>query len=439
MAKSNKVDVAQVFLWNQEVGAIAWDENRQCGVFEYTSSFARSGLEVSPLQMPVIPGRLYQFPQLNNNTFQGLPGLLADSLPDRFGNLLINKWLTQQGRSISDFSPIERLCYMGSRSMGALEFKPALSRKRKSSFPVEVAGLVELVNEIMQARENLTTNLMSNRDEALEAILRVGTSAGGARPKAVIAYNPTTEEVRSGQLDIPPGFEAWLLKFDGVKDKHFSTPQGYGRVEYAYFRMARQAGIEMEDCRLLSDHEGRSHFMTRRFDRLPGNEKKHMHSLCGIAHYDFNFPGAYSYEQALEVIRRLSMGQDKANQLYRRMVFNVLARNQDDHTRNISFIMDKSGEWTLAPAYDMVWSYNPKGDWTSTHQMSINGKRDHFEINDLLAVAKSADIKQAKELLHDVAKAIIHWPDFAREASVPKELAKKIQASQRLDLIDKLV
>ncbi len=435
MAKKKKVEVASVMLWGKEVGSVAWDETRGVGVFEYTGAFAGSGLEISPLRMPLASGRLYQFPELNRSTFQGLPGLLADSLPDHFGNTLINQWLARQGRSPEDFSPVERLCYMGTRAMGALEFAPALMGKAKDNPPLEVEELVALANEIMQSKGELSANFMKGREKALDMILRVGTSAGGARAKAVIAFNPVTEEVRSGQLDMPSGFEPWLLKFDGVSDNQFNQPQGYGRIEYAYYRMAKSAGVEMEDCRLLPDREGRAHFMTRRFDRSAGNEKMHMQSLCGLGHYDFNQAGAYGYEAAFEMMRILGMGYDRFTQLYRRMVFNVLARNQDDHTRNLSFLMDRNGVWDLAPAYDVMWSYDPKSKWVSRYQMSINGRLDAFTVEDLLAVAENAGVKKAKDILHKVGEAVAHWPDFAAEASVPDEFMAPISESHRLDLV----
>lgn len=434
MAKYKKVTVASIHLWNREVGAIAWNEDGEYGTFEYTPEFARTGLEVSPIKMPLAAGRYYQFPELNRATFQGLPGLLADALPDRFGNLLIDQWLARQGRSIRDFSPVERLCYMGTRAMGALEFRPALLGKKGKDAPVEVAELVQLANEILRAKGELSASFMDDREEALETILRVGTSAGGARAKAVIAFNPATEEVRSGQVDLPAGFEPWLLKFDGVTGDQFVTPEGYGRVEYAYHRMARRAGIDMEDCRLLPDRAGRTHFMTRRFDRPARNRKLHLASLTGLAHMDFNRPGAHSYEDAFAVMRQLGLGYDVAAQMYRRLVYNVLARNQDDHPRNISFLMNEQGEWSLSPAYDMTWSYNPRGEWTASHQMTLNGKRDNFTREDLLAVAENAGVRKPHDIIHQVGSAVAAWEEFAAEASVPPAMIPPIAQSHRLEL-----
>lgn len=433
MAALKKVNVANVELWDATVGAIAWDEERRLGSFEYDEAFRRSGLEVSPLTMPLDRAGVFAFPGLNRETFQGLPGLLADALPDRFGNALINLWLRRHGRSPQDFSPVERLCYMGSRGMGALMFRPALARPQRAALPLEVEELVELANEILRSRGELSTDLSRNRAEALETIIRVGTSAGGARAKAVIALNPETGEVRSGQLDIPEGFEPWLLKFDGVEDDHLSDPKGFGLVEYAYYRMATKAGIEMAPCRLLREGN-RAHFLTRRFDRGPNGERIHMQSLCGLAHYDFNMAGAYGYEDAFATARRLRLGHEAIRQLYRRMVFNVIARNQDDHTRNISFLMDREGRWYLAPAYDMVWSYNPRGTWTSRHQMRVNGKQDSFDREDLLAAARNAGVKDAEEIIHEVATAVATWMEFAAESGVRDELAAEIARSHRLGL-----
>ena len=383
--------------------------------------------------------RVYVFPDLPQRTFHGLPGLLADSLPDRFGNALIDAWLATQGRTPDSFNAVERLCYIGARGMGALEFAPAIGPKPQQAKKIEIDALVKLASEVLSHRKNLKTTFASaSRKNALNDILRVGTSAGGARAKAVIAWNRETNEVRSGQIAAGKGFDYWLLKFDGVtgnKDKELEDPKGYGAIEYAYYLMAKAAGITMSECRLLEEN-GRRHFMTRRFDRLDGGEKLHMQSLCALAHFDFNNAGAYAYEQALLVIRQLNLPMAAVEEQFRRMAFNIIARNQDDHVKNIAFLMDKAGRWSLAPAFDVTYSYNPAGDWTARHQMTMNGKRDGFTLADFRACAKSALMKRgrAEAIVEEVRAAVAKWPDYAEQAKVMNEWRKQIQHHLRLDL-----
>ena len=358
--------IAKVQLWGRTIGAVSLEEGRNVAAFEYDSQFARSGIQLSPLVMP-LSGQVHQFPELPRNTFHGLPGLLADSLPDKFGNALIDAWLATQGRSPESFSAVERLCYTGTRGMGALEFAPVLGPKQRKASKLEVDALVRLAGEVLTYRGELQGHLhAAGKAKALRDILTVGTSAGGARAKAVIAWNPQTHEVRSGQIAAGDGFEYWLLKFDGVdgnRDKERDDPKGYGAVEFAYHRMAEAAGITMSECRLLEEN-GRRHFMTRRFDRLAGGQKLHLQSLCALAHFDFNQAGAYGYEQALLAIRRLQLPMAAVEEQFRRMVFNLVARNQDDHVKNIAFLMNPLGEWSLAPAFDVTYSFNPAGAWT---------------------------------------------------------------------------
>ena len=433
-ARIRKVTVATVRLWEQQVGAVAWDEPRGLGRFEYHPAFVRRGLPVAPLMMP-LGSAIFDFPALNRETFHGLPGLLADSLPDRYGNRLIDVWLERQGRAPGDFTPVERLCYMSTRAMGALEFKPALGPATGKSMPIEVAELTQLAAEILRHRTDWAVHLKGAKAEALNAIIRVGTSAGGNRAKAVVAWNPQTQEVRSGQAPAPPGFEPWILKFDGVNDVTLGDPKGFGRIEYAYHQMAVAAGIEMTECRLLEE-SGRAHFMTRRFDRDIQGGKIHMQSLCALRHYDFNAAGEYGYEQAFSVIQRLNLGHEIMREMYRRMAFNVVARNQDDHTRNIAFLMDQNGQWRLSPAFDVIWSYNPSGSCTNRHQMSINGKRDEFTRADLLAVAENFGIKDGADLIEQVTTAVSDWPRFAKEAGVGNDQRKAIGRTHRSQLAD---
>lgn len=426
---------AEVNLWGTTIGAVSWDASQEIAYFQYSPSFVCSGIQLSPLMMP-LSNEIYSFPALSQQTFQGLPGLLADSLPDKFGNALIDQWLVRQGRTKESFNPVERLCYIGSRGMGGLEFFPAIGDKPKRSKKIELDILVALASEILTKREKLSTSFDDDeREEAMRDILRVGTSAGGARAKAIIAWNAETNEVRSGQVNAGDGFSYWLLKFDGVsnnKDKELNDPKGYGLIEYAYYKMALDAGIEMNECRILNEN-GRHHFMTRRFDRTPSGEKIHMQSLCALQHYDFNAAGAYSYEQALRTILELDLSKDSLEEQFRRMVFNVLGRNQDDHVKNIAFLMNKAGQWRLSPAFDVTYSYNPDGQWTSQHQMTINGKRDDFELDDLVQCAKTAFItkKRALDIIGEVAHAVSRWPEHAAIANVPLKTVKEVQSNLR--------
>ncbi|MBU1168631.1 MAG: type II toxin-antitoxin system HipA family toxin [Proteobacteria bacterium] len=430
-----KVDTAVVRLWGDVVGAVAWLEDGQYGVFEYDSEFVKKGLDISPIHMGLRDAmqgdRTFHFPGLKRETFLGLPGLLADSLPDKFGNSIIDAWLMRQGREKNSFSPVERLCYTGSRGMGALEFEPSVNRQFDMHVSVEVANLVTLAQQIMAERRRLDVSLgpvdRENAD-ALMDIIRVGTSAGGARPKAIIAMN-RENHIISGQGDVPEGYDYWILKFDGVDDLELGEPRGFGRIEYAYYLMAKKAGIAMSECRLLEEN-GRAHFLTQRFDRRPG-EKRHLQSLCGLAHYDFNMAGAFSYEQAFSIMRKLRLSKADAVQQFRRMVFNVMARNQDDHTKNIAFLMGHDGVWRLSPAFDVTYSHNPAGKWTSMHQMSIHGKRDDFTLDDLVAVAESISISNSTLIIREILDAVATWPQCAREAGVLEPVIRQIAATHR--------
>lgn len=429
------ITLAEVRLWGRTIGAVSLAEDEDVASFQYDPAFINSGIQLSPLVMPLAP-RVYRFPELDRSTFHGLPGLLADSLPDKFGNALINAWLASQGRSPASFNAVERLCYTGSRGMGALEFVPMTGPRLQEGREVNIDALVELASHVLSNRNDLHATFGDDDTAALKDILRVGTSAGGARAKAIIAWNPTTNEVRSGQVDAGSGFEYWLLKFDGVsgnRDKELDDPQGYGAIEYAYYLMARAAGIEMNDCRLLAEG-GRRHFMTRRFDRQPDGSKLHMQSLCALAHFDFNQAGAHSYEQALQVIRQLGLPMQAREEQFRRMVFNIVGRNQDDHVKNIAFLMDKRGQWSLSPGFDITYSYNPQGAWTATHQMTLNGKRDGFTREDVNACASIAGLKRgrADTMLEEVCQVVSRWPTFAEQAGVAESWIEQVKKHHRL-------
>lgn len=415
-----------------------WDPAQAVASYEYDPRFLASGIELAPLSMPLGPG-VWSFPQLSRSTFKGLPGLLADSLPDTFGTALIDAWLVRNGRSVDDFTPVERLCYVGHRGMGALEFVPAIDTGPSENSPLEIAQLVSLAQRAISPKATLAVKTGAGGDlpdaEDLTEIIRVGTSAGGARAKAVIAWNEDTGEIRSGQLDQPDGFTHWLLKFDGVegnRDKELADPLGYGRIEHAYALMANETGISVPRTRLLEE-QGRAHFMTERFDRVEGR-RLHLQTLTALAHYDFNMAGAHSYEQALHVMRRLGLSNADLVEQFRRAVFNVVARNQEDHTKNISFLMNRRGEWSLSPAYDITYAYNPRGEWTSSHQMTLNGKRDGFTRDDIATLATATDLSEREGLriLDETCEVVGLWPSFASRAGVDENTVDAISKTLRL-------
>ncbi|WP_290051484.1 type II toxin-antitoxin system HipA family toxin [uncultured Muribaculum sp.] len=425
------VDIARVNLYGQPVGTFRWDNNRQLAHFEYAESFIGKGLEPSPILMPVRQGRIYSFSDIGRETFKGLPGMLADSLPDTYGRALFDRWLALTGRSSGN--AVETLCFLGKRCMGALEFEPAMDAPYSPDVRIELDSLVEVTSEALSEKEEFGANLEEDKKAAIAEIVRLGTSAGGQRAKAIIAYNPLTGEVRSGQIEAPEGFDYYLIKLDGVTaEAGFRETQNFGRLEYSFYRLVKECGIKMSDCSLIEENE-RAHFLTKRFDRQDG-KKIHMQTLCGIAHYDYRNPRSYSYEQAFNVMRALRLPYSQAQEMYRRMVFNVVIRNQDDHTKNISFLMDRQGKWTLSPAYDMGFAYNPKGGWTAQHQMSINGKFDDITRQDLLEFAKRNNIKEATEIIDRIAEVSSRWPLLARECEVPQPMIEAIMPNLKLSI-----
>ncbi len=427
--------VANVDIWGKFVGAVLWDQQSGIASFEYDPSFLRNNWDISPLTMPISEasnGKIFRFPELPEKTYYGLPGLLADSLPDRFGNQLIDLWLATQGREPGSMNPVERLCYMGKRGMGALEFRPATRIEKGDSNILEVSELVNLAQSAVNRKSDLTTNLSNDEAHALLDIIRVGTSAGGARAKAVIAINKHNT-VRSGQLDVPEGYSHWLIKLDGVSDEELGKPKGHGRIEFAYYKMALDCGIIMSESRLLEEN-GRAHFMTRRFDRLEHNKKLHMQTLCGLCHFDYNNPNAYSYEQAFQAMRSLRLPYSDAEQLFRRMIFNVIGSNNDDHTKNISFLMNETGQWSLSPAYDLTFAYNHSNLWLSQHQLSINNKRRDITRNDLLSLAAQMNVKKVNEIIENVRDVISKWNDYASNSGIAGSQIKAIGATHLLNI-----
>ena len=417
------VDVARVKMFGIPVGTFRWDERYEVAQFEYERSFVGRGLEPSPLMMPVREGRVYSFANLNRETFMGLPGMLADSLPDTYGRALFDRWLSLTGHTSSN--PIETLCFLGKRCMGALEFEPAIDISFNQNQLFEIESLVDVARDALKEKATFDTNLADATKAAIAEILRLGTSAGGQRAKAIIAYNKTTGEVRSGQLEAPDGFDYYLIKLDGVTARAgFRETENYGRLEYSFYKLAKNCGIEMTECSLIEEN-GRAHFLTQRFDRENG-KKIHMQTLSALAHYDFRLLRGYSYEQAFNVMRSLRLPYSAAKEMFRRMVFNVVVRNQDDHTKNISFLMGEDGRWRLSPAYDMGYAYNPNGGWTSMHQMSIAGKFDDITKEDLLSFAKANNIKDANDVISEVLDGVASWPAIAKECGVPSEMIEKI-------------
>ncbi len=426
--KSNsykKVERIDVYLWGKFVGATAFDPKLGYYVFAYDKSFGKSGIEVAPLHMPLNDNEeVYVFTDLPKETYKRLPAMLADSLPDDFGNALIDRYMADKGISHKQITPLDRLAYMGNRSMGALEFKPAHGPKNTKPTAIIINKLVT------EARRAIKGALDGNyaTDAALRNIIEVGTSAGGARAKAVIAWNPETQKIQSGQVNAEEGFEHWLLKFDGMGiDKELGLSQQYGRIEYAYYLMATQAGITMSKSRLLEEN-GRAHFMTKRFDRGEKNIKHHIQTLCAMNHIDYKMKSTNSYEQLLITLNELALSHNAYVETFRRMIFNIMGRNCDDHSKNFSFILKEGSSWELAPAYDVTFAHNLKGEWTNQHLMSVNGKYKNFTADDIFTVADRFGVGEAKQLITEVREAIKSWPIFAKEAGLDNKESKRIKS-----------
>lgn len=426
------VNQIHVYLWGKLVGAVALDPILGYYAFAYDKTFGRSGIEVAPLQMPLNDNEeVFVFTDLPQATYKRLPALLADSLPDDFGNALIDRYMAEKGISREQITPLDRLAYMGNRAMGALEFKPVRGPKKKHATAIEMRTLV------MEARQAVTGILHGDDDAsaALRNIIEVGTSAGGARAKAVIAWNPSTHEIHSDQVDTEAGFEHWLLKFDGMgADRELGESQHYGRIEYAYYLMARHAGITMTESRLLEEN-GRAHFMTKRFDRDANNVKYHLQSLCAMNHLDYKKKATNSYEQLLMTLGALRLPHESYVEVCRRMIFNVMGRNCDDHSKNFSFILKEGSDWALSPAYDITFAHNPNGEWTHQHLMSVNGKFKEITVQDIMAVADRFGVGEVRQLMKAVSEAIGLWPAFAKKAGVPQADIDRIQGLHRVLLI----
>jgi serine/threonine-protein kinase HipA len=426
------VSVIEVRIWGQRVGAVALDERLGYYAFAYEPAWRRAGIELAPLTLPLGDRRsVFLFPSLPDATFHRLPGMLADALPDDFGNALIDAWMAEHGFEKSQVTPLDRLAYMGKRGVGALEFKPTRGSHSESAAPLEMKSLVENARKLVEG--NLAID--AHARAAIANIIQVGTSAGGARAKAVIAWNPRTNTIRSGQFDAAEGFEHWLLKFDGVgKYPELGAAADYGRIEYAYHLMAKAAGVDMSECRLLEENS-RAHFMTRRFDREVRDGKTikhHVQTLCAMDHLDFKQRGTHSYAQLFMAVARLHLEDRALQQVFRRMAFNVMARNCDDHTKNFAFRLKQGGGWELALAYDVTHAYNPRGEWTYQHLMSVNGKFNEIGREDLLVEAERFSVSRPASLLQDVRSALENWPAFSTEAGLSHSTADRVSADFRL-------
>lgn len=429
------MNTAYVKIWGKLAGAVAWTDSTGLATFEFDTTFKNLNWDLAPLQMPVNSDKSsFSFPALRKkaepalDTFKGLPGLLADALPDRYGNELINLWLAQQGRPANSMNPVEMLCFIGTRGMGALEFEPTTLKESKRTFSIEIDSLVDTAKKMLSKKKAFSTNLLKDEEKAMREILRIGTSAGGARPKAVIAYNEKTGEVKSGQTNAPKGFEHWLIKLDGVSDVQLGTSKGYGRVEMAYYNMARACGIDMMPSKLIEENS-RAHFITKRFDREDGATKHHIQTFCALKHFDYNAITSFSYEQLFQTMRELKLPYPAAEQMFRRMAFNVLARNCDDHTKNFAFRLKQEEKWELAPAYDVCHAYQPKHLWVSQHALSVNGKRTNITKEDLLVIGKSIKNKKAEAMIGEISDTVGKWKTFADAVNVAPKLRDEINVT----------
>lgn len=437
MGRSKLVTTATVKLWGTTIGYVAMDNDERFARFEYDPDFEAFNIQPAPLMMPVKARQIYQFIDLHPRSFHGMPGLIADSLPDKYGQQLINVWLAKTGRKPEDFNAVDRLCYTGKRGMGALEFEPAERPDMAADKLLDIKDLTELASMAFANKETLDIKLTQvGGEQALLDILSVGTSAGGARAKAVIAFNPDTKQVRSGQAELPPGFEHWLIKFDGVEfsgDWGVADPLGYGLLEYSYYLIAKACGIDMMESRIFSEN-GRNHFLTRRFDRDQQGGKKFVQTFAALAHYDYYESGSYSYEQLFMLMKQLDLPKSTFEQQLRRVIFNIVGCNQDDHVKNFAFIMDRNGKWNLSPAYDLCHAEG--SPFTRFHQLSINGKTSDFDREDLKHLAKYAGLPRGKEIkiLQQTQDAFAGWEKVATDQGIPQRLKRHVLSTIRLKL-----
>ena len=439
----NHITESVVRIWGMDAGLLSWDEKRQLARFQYTREFCKTGIELNPLKMPLSENTIYEFPDLretdDSKTFCGLPGIFADSLPEKFGNIIMKTWLEENHIEFSDLNPIERLCYVGKRGMGALEYEPVLEKRFEKDEEIDFSQLVDIARKILLQQEN-KQEIVENQNMLLEQLMKIGTSAGGAKAKAIIALkfkDGKPSQVFSGQGEPRRDLSYWIVKFSDVKNDEHKSDFFTGRLEYAYHLMAENCGINMMQSYLLKDNNGVGHFITKRFDRENG-KKIHMATFCGLAHEDRNPPGMTSYEKLFDTARKLNLDYPQIEQIYTRMVFNILARNQDDHSKNHSFLLPEGGKWQLSPAYDLCFSFDKKSKWIASQQMRCNRKRDDFTLKDLLLCAEKADIKNPKEIIRKVAEGISTWEECIEKAGFPDDTAKGIQELFRNNIIKEL-
>ena len=426
---------AEVYLWGTRVGIIHQDLDKPYASFEYDGDFLKSGIEISPIMMP-LSNIVYEFPLLSGEPFFGMPGLVVDSLPDTFGNKVIEQWLASRGKSIKDFTAIDRLCYMGKRGMGALEYVPASSEISDINENINVSEMVKFASDVLNQRESVTLNAQGAL--TYSQLVQVGSSAGGARAKALIAWNEKTNEIKSGQLVLDKDYDFWLMKFDNVSkngDHGLEDVPEYTLIEYAYYKMALDAGIRMNECRIYSN-AGENHFMTKRFDRVNG-KKIHMQSLGAMAHISYQEPRLCSYEMAAGYMREMKLPMIDIEQFFSRMVFNCVAVNQDDHVKNISFLMDRSGKWRLSPAYDITYSYDLTNKWLSAHQMTINGKKSDISLTDLLVVGEKMGLKRKKcmDIISKISLVVSNFESYAEEANIREKTYSEIKKILELNKV----
>jgi serine/threonine-protein kinase HipA len=417
------VDVVEVRCWGSRVGAIALDDRTGFYAFEYERAWKNAGVELAPTTMPLTgASRTFIFPTLAPHTYHRLPSMVADSLPDDFGNALTTAYLANEGVASDQISALDRLAYLGTRAIGALEFHPLRGPRTRKTTAIELSELVQAARGALSGQ----TNFEDGITDAISHLIAVGTSAGGARAKAVVSLNPETGELRSGQVPADPGFEQWLLKLDGVGADHdLGSSAHFGRIEFGYHLMARAAGVQMMECRLLEEG-GRAHFMTRRFDRLSGGEKVHVQTLCALANLDFRQIGAHDYGQLFLLLEQLGLGPQSRAEVFRRMVFNVASANCDDHTKNFSFLLAQGGQWRLSPAYDVTHAHSPTSRWTRQHLMAVNGKTTEITRADVLEVGDRFGVPGMVDVVDQVLEAVTMWPTFAAEGAVPEATATKI-------------
>ncbi len=423
--------IVEVKLYGQTIGSVEWNNSKRCSIFQYSREIQNSKLEPSPIIMPT-QAKVFETTRDHVN-FHNLPYLLSDSMPDAFGNMMMKEWLKQNNLFIDDINPVNRLTYVGKRGMGALEYKP-IKHKEQDEYSIEVAELLAVAKKVLEGKEETAYHNLDK--DSLSDILRIGTSVGGARAKALIAVkkdmNNKIIEIRPGDIMQPKGYSYWLLKIDGVNEKSLGEGAGFGKIEYVYYKLAKEAGIDISES-YLHEENGRFHFMTKRFERTDDGEKIHMQTLGALVGIDYKIPKASSYETLFRVMKRLRIPYNQFEQQYRRMLFNVIARNHDDHVKNFSFLMDKEGIWQISPAYDLTYQYKKGGTWTNIHQSSINGKFDHFTKDDLLSFAKAFGIKKANHILEEVLTAVSLWTKTAKEFDIPKKVIDYIGRNLRID------